>query len=307
MTATATFNITINGAAAPLSIPAIVAPAATLNVPYSLTVSAAGGTGPYAFTATGLPVGLAISTAGVISGTPTAVITKAKIYTVVVTATDALLAVATRTISITVNPTLVVTVPLALPLPAVVPVGTVNKAYKLTVKATGGTAPYTYSATGLPAWLVISNTGAISGTIDPSAVPAGPSAILSATITVTDSAGATANLVISITVNQVVPKTPSKLTATAAAVPVGTPATAAVRTVTLGWFDNSNNETGFVLERSTTTAFAAATTVLVPLAANTITYNDTGLLAKTRYNYRIKATNGSGVSAYSPIVTVTTK
>ncbi len=49
-----------------------------------LTLTATGGTSPYAWSATGLPAGLAISEAGVVSGTPTA--TGAS--TVTVTATD---------------------------------------------------------------------------------------------------------------------------------------------------------------------------------------------------------------------------
>ncbi|MFU8851541.1 ExeM/NucH family extracellular endonuclease [Micromonospora sp. SL1-18] len=49
-----------------------------------LTLSASGGTAPYAWTATGLPAGLAISSAGVVSGTPTAAGTSS----VTVTATD---------------------------------------------------------------------------------------------------------------------------------------------------------------------------------------------------------------------------
>jgi hypothetical protein len=38
---------------------------------YSETVTAEGGTPPYVFTAEGLPLGLTIDSAGVISGTPT--------------------------------------------------------------------------------------------------------------------------------------------------------------------------------------------------------------------------------------------
>jgi predicted extracellular nuclease len=49
-----------------------------------LTVAAAGGTTPYAWTATGLPAGLTISTAGVVTGTPT----EAGTSSVTVTATD---------------------------------------------------------------------------------------------------------------------------------------------------------------------------------------------------------------------------
>jgi len=42
----------------------------TVGTAKSLTLSASGGTGPYTWTATGLPTGLSISSAGVISGTP---------------------------------------------------------------------------------------------------------------------------------------------------------------------------------------------------------------------------------------------
>jgi Zn-dependent metalloprotease len=50
----------------------------------NLTLSASGGTAPYTWTATGLPAGLSISTAGVVSGTPTIATT----YNVTVIATD---------------------------------------------------------------------------------------------------------------------------------------------------------------------------------------------------------------------------
>ncbi len=50
----------------------------------SFTVSASGGTSPYTFTATGLPAGVSISSAGTVSGTPTT----AGTYTPTVTATD---------------------------------------------------------------------------------------------------------------------------------------------------------------------------------------------------------------------------
>ncbi|MEV8512184.1 ExeM/NucH family extracellular endonuclease [Dactylosporangium sp. NPDC051484] len=49
-----------------------------------LTLSASGGTAPYTWTATGLPTGLAISSSGVVSGTPAA----AGVSSVTVTATD---------------------------------------------------------------------------------------------------------------------------------------------------------------------------------------------------------------------------
>jgi hypothetical protein len=56
----------------------------TVGTAVSLSLSASGGTGPYTWTASGLPTGLAISGAGLITGTPSA----AGTFTVTATATD---------------------------------------------------------------------------------------------------------------------------------------------------------------------------------------------------------------------------
>jgi hypothetical protein len=56
--------------------------------------------------------------------------------------------------------------------------------------ASGGTLPYTFSATGLPEGVTISAAGVISGT------PTAVSDAGTATITVTDAAGATATMTI---------------------------------------------------------------------------------------------------------------
>ncbi|MGD0940716.1 MAG: putative Ig domain-containing protein [Terracidiphilus sp.] len=79
------------------------------------------------------------------------------------------------------------------------PGGTVGAAYNAAISASGGTAPYTYSATGLPGNLSINvSTGAITGTPAQSAVGTAPTAI-----TVTDAGKptpqtATANLSITV-------------------------------------------------------------------------------------------------------------
>ncbi len=72
-------------------------------------------------------------------------------------------------------------------------------------------------------------------------------------------------------------------------------------TITLGWLDNSNNETGFIVERSDNNgAFAQIGTT----AANVATYVDsTGALNNT-YAYRVAAFNPLGNSSYSNTVTV---
>ncbi len=73
----------------------------------------------------------------------------------------------------------------------------------------------------------------------------------------------------------------------------------------LTWTDNSTDETGFQIERSTTGA-GGPFTLLTTVAANTITYDNTGLTASTNYCYRIRAINGGLSSAYTTIECATT-
>ena len=88
------YSITVS-APANITIQPETIPGGTVGVPYSQSLTATGGTGPYAFTVTGgsLPPGLTLSTTGIISGTPTS----AGEFTVTVTATDATGATGTRT------------------------------------------------------------------------------------------------------------------------------------------------------------------------------------------------------------------
>jgi hypothetical protein len=57
---------------APLTISTTSLPAGTVGTAYSATLAATGGVSPYTWSASGLPAGLSISSAGNISGTPTA-------------------------------------------------------------------------------------------------------------------------------------------------------------------------------------------------------------------------------------------
>ena len=183
-TGTKAYSLTIKPA------PSITGPAAlpswTVNRPYpNTTVTATGGTTPYAWSATGLPAGLSMNAGtGAISGTPTATGTAS----VTVTLTDAAGATVTRVYSVTINAAPSITGP------ATLPNGTKNASYNATVSATGGTTPYTWSATGLPNALSIANTGVISGT--PHATGS-----FSVTVTVTDAAGASATRSYTLTIN----------------------------------------------------------------------------------------------------------
>jgi alpha-tubulin suppressor-like RCC1 family protein/subtilisin family serine protease len=72
------------------------------------------------------------------------------------------------------------------------------------------------------------------------------------------------------------------------------------------WADNSNNETGFKIERKLTGSadpFVQVQTV----GANVYYVYNTGLTPNTAYTYRVRATNTGGDSAYSNEATATTK
>lgn len=66
----------------------------------------------------------------------------------------------------------------------------------------------------------------------------------------------------------------------------------------VGWSDNSVNETGFKLERSSTGGGSGFAEIAQP-AANATSYSNTGLTSGTTYYYRIRAYNGAGNSSYS--------
>jgi hypothetical protein len=153
---TKTLTISITAAVIVPTITTTSLPGGTAGTAYSATLTATG-TAPITWSATGLPAGLSInSSTGVISGTPS---TAGTYNNVVITASNAAGGDSeTFTISITtaaVVPTITTTT---------LPDGKVGTAYSAALAATG-TAPITWSATGLPAGLTINaSTGVISGT-----------------------------------------------------------------------------------------------------------------------------------------------
>jgi len=82
-----------------------------------------------------------------------------------------------------------------------------------------------------------------------------------------------------------------------------------VSRIDLSWRDNSTNEEGFEVQRSTTGA-SGAFTWRASLAANTSAYGDTGLTASTQYCYKVRAYQTKGPKTYfslfSAVVCVTT-
>jgi hypothetical protein len=205
-------------------------PAGAVGTPYSQTLTASGGAGsPFTFSVisgTALSaVGLTLSSGGLISGTPSATETAAPLtikvadslgyytelnYTLTINSASSgpITVNDPETITVTDIPVVTVSSPsLTITGPASLPAGTVNVAYPAstatTITASGGTQPYVWSATGLPAGLSInSGTGVISGT--PTADAGSP---YSVTVTVTDANSLTATSSFSLTVTATVPLT----------------------------------------------------------------------------------------------------
>ena len=154
----------------------------TAITPIDVANAVTGGALSYTFSATGLPAGIAISTSGLISGTPTAVSASG---TAILYVTDADNKQASITIeygavksATPVEPgkaELVFTDSDAFNLPESV-VGTAITPIDVANAVTGGALSYTFSATGLPAGIAISTSGLISGT--PTAVSESGTAIL---------------------------------------------------------------------------------------------------------------------------------
>ncbi len=75
-------------------------------------------------------------------------------------------------------------------------------------------------------------------------------------------------------------------------------------TVSLSWQDQSANESGFFIHRKLENA--AAYTSIGSVGANITSYQDTGLIPETTYNYVVTAYNSVGSSAFSNAVTAAT-
>ena len=180
------FSVTVN----PLVtiVTASPLPPWTINQLYSQTITATNGTPGYTFADAGatLPAWLSISPGGALTGTPPATGT----FNFTLKVTDSLGGSNTKPFALTINPTPAITT-------TSLPATTSGLTYSQTLAESGGTPGFTYTAGGLPSWLVL--TGAtLSGTA-PTVSAATP---FNFSVTVTDSTGATsASQALSVTVN----------------------------------------------------------------------------------------------------------
>jgi len=76
-----------------------------------------------------------------------------------------------------------------------------------------------------------------------------------------------------------------------------------VAQIDLSWMDNSNNETGFKIERKT--GAGGTYSQIATVAANVTTYSDTGVSVGSTYYYRVRSTNFAGDSSYSSEAIIT--
>jgi suppressor of ftsI len=74
--------------------------------------------------------------------------------------------------------------------------------------------------------------------------------------------------------------------------------------INLSWTDNSGNENGFTIQRSTD---ATNFNTIASVGANVVTYTSNGLNASTTYYYRVIAYNAAGNSANSNVANATTQ
>jgi len=162
-------------------------PNGSAGTAYAQTLTAAGGTPPYAWAiASGtLPTGLALSTTGIISGTPTTAATA----TFAIQATDSTGAKASKTFTLT-----IVSAP-TISTGSTLPSAEIGVPYSQSLTAVGGTPPYTWSviASALPPGLTLSASGGIGGT-------PGTAGDFPFTVQVTDSNSVTATKGFSVTI-----------------------------------------------------------------------------------------------------------
>ena len=164
-------------------------PGETTGAAYSFAFTGAGGSGQYNWSASGLPAGFVFSPQGILTGSSATPGT----ISLTVTLTDIFTQAQTQqTFSLPVNTALTIGTTSLLP-------GSVGQLYTAGFNASGGSGPYTWSATSLPSWLVLTTTGFLTGT------PPDGTTSASFTVTAADAANNTAGLIVTVPVGPALP------------------------------------------------------------------------------------------------------
>ncbi len=253
----------------PLSATAAAAPNAVVGRPYAASpVTVSGGVAPYGYAASGLPAGLALGTDGRVTGTPTA----AGTATVDVTVTDAAGATAHAGFTLQVDPAPVAPVVVA---DQTLAAGRVGSAYAQQVVGSGGDGTLAWTATGLPAGLVLSSSGVLSGT---------PTVAGTTTFTATaTSAGVSDSGLVTITIS------PAALAfATGATLPTARVGVAYATTIAIG---------GGVAPYTWTRSGTLPAGLTLTVAADGLSARLTGKpTARTKYAFTLTVRDGAGTT-----------
>jgi hypothetical protein len=189
-TKTATFTVNL---VPPPSITQATLPGGNIGTPYSQTLSVTGGVSPYTLSITGTQITGVTFTTAAASATLSGIPTTASTFSFTVKVTDS--ANPAQSTSVPYSVVIGAQLPLSITTSSL-PSGALNSAYgAVSINATGGFAPYSFGATGLPAGMTLSSGGSLAGT----PTVAGT---FSASITVTDSEviPATKNVVLPLTI-----------------------------------------------------------------------------------------------------------
>ena len=298
-------SLTISSAAPPtLAITTSSLPNGQVGTSYSLTLAATGGTTPYSWSLTSgtLPAGLTLNAStGAIAGTPT-VAASATALTFTVSDSSSPAQSKSVNLSLTISsaapPTLAITT-------SSLPNGQVGTSYSLTLAATGGTTPYSWSLTSgtLPAGLTLNaSTGAIAGT------PTVAASATALTFTVSDSSSPaqSKSVNLSLTISSAAPPT---LAITTSSLPNGQVGTsysltlvATGGTTPYSWSLTSGTLPAGLTLNASTGAIAGTPTVAASATALTLTVRDSSSPVQSRsVNLALTIYSSNGISvSFSP-------
>lgn len=157
---TGTRSYTLTIVAGSMAITPATLPAPIYSSSYSQQLTVSGGVAPYTFSINGgsLPTGIALSSTGTLTGSPSSPGT----YTFSVTAVDS----SSNLTSVSQSYTLTIATPFIDITPITLPAATVGTGYSTSISASGGVAPFDYGIAfgALPAGMSLTSTGTLSGT-----------------------------------------------------------------------------------------------------------------------------------------------